>query len=668
MFKKLVANLPFNPSLINQIGFYSDRLRQEKSVRRMSFVFMAMAMVVQSLAVISPPQKSLASSSTNIMSGLEKKSDILSYYDNPNSNVRAIFSHYNLSRDDIAGLTDEPNVSIFTNDGNDWWTVGQYSLQLRSDVQQVYKDNERTVEYAPGKYVYERQWRAFDIINKNGQNRTAWEGVSAATGQRFWIVQSCGNLTWVGDWTPPPPPPVTPPPVTPPPVTPDPTPPPVIPDPEPELEISKSIDKSGPLAPGDTFTYRIQYRNKIVGSKSATDVKITDQLDFRYMDVVSPKDSSISGTGFLNYLVGSLPYSPETKLLEITVKLKDPLGSGTEVCNEGASAVGTNASKVTSNKACIHVLVLCPFDSTIPNNNPNCTQPKVTCELLDVGLNLSTREASFKTKVTTSNDSLVTINSYVYAFGDENSTTVNSSLLTNEITHVYEPGDFEATVVVNFTAPTESGQTEQQATCSQPISFDEDLPLGQQKLVENITRGLKGEDAIGSKVGAGNELEYTLYTLNSQSYDRTDVTISDYIGDILDYATLDLKALEESGGRFDEQEKKVLWENITIPANAKYETRFKVTMLSPIPATNRPNDQAADYDCVISNLYGDKIELDVACPVVKSLETLPNTGPGTSLLMGTLITGIVGYFFARTRLLHKELNLIRTDYATTGGV
>ena len=61
MFKKLVANLPFNPSLITQVGFYSDRLRQEKGVRRMSFVFMALAMAVQSLAVISPPEKSLSS-------------------------------------------------------------------------------------------------------------------------------------------------------------------------------------------------------------------------------------------------------------------------------------------------------------------------------------------------------------------------------------------------------------------------------------------------------------------------------------------------------------------------------------------------------------------------------------------------------------------------------
>ena len=91
-------------------------------------------------------------------------------------------------------------------------------------------------------------------------------------------------------------------------------------------------------------------------------------------------------------------------------------------------------------------------------------------------------------------------------------------------------------------------------------------------------------------------------------------------------------------------------------------------MLSPIPATNRPNDQAADYDCVISNLYGNKIELDVACPAVKGIETIPNTGPGSSLIMGTFVTAVVGYLFARSRLLSKELNLVRTDYANSGGM
>ena len=149
MFKKLVANLPYNPSLINQVGFYADRLRQENSIRRLSFIFIALAMVVQTIAVINPPEKSLVSASSHLMNGLQTKSDILAYYDSSNSQTRDIYSHYNISRADIAALTNTPNDNIFTNDGNDWRTVGLYSLNQRTDVKQVYKDNEKQLNTHP---------------------------------------------------------------------------------------------------------------------------------------------------------------------------------------------------------------------------------------------------------------------------------------------------------------------------------------------------------------------------------------------------------------------------------------------------------------------------------------------------------------------------------------
>lgn len=645
MFKKIVANLPFNPGMINQIGFYADRLRQEKSIRRLSFVFMALAMAVQSLAVISPPEKSLAASTTHLMNGLQTKTDILAYYDNPATNVKAIFSHYNLTRDDIVSLTNTPNYTIRSNDGNNWWTVGTYSLDLRTDVAQVYKNNERTVQYSPNQYVYERQLRSFDIRNPYNTYR-AWQGVSKATGQTFWIIQSCGNITWVDNWQ-----------------TPQPE-----PEPNPELEIRKSADKTGTLKPDDTFTYRVEFRNKKIGSTAATDAVITDKIDVEHLDLVSPKGLNMSADGSFSYPVGNLKYSQEFKILEITVRIKNPIASGTEVCNIGASIRATNAPTVTSGKVCQTVIVPCPYDSTIDTNNENCIRPKLDCELLDIGLNLAKREATFRTKVTSSNDRLITINSYEYDFGDGQTKSVSSNEFTNEVTHIYESGEFDASVVVNFTAPTESGQTAQQADCTQKIEFEEENPLGQHKTVENLTQGLKGNDAINSKVSAGDELEYRLQTLNSNNYERTGVVISDYIGDLLDYATLDIATLEADGGRYDEQNKKVIWENITIPANSKLETRFKITMLDPIPATNRPSTQGSDYDCVISNIYGNEVSMEVACPAVKSIETIPNTGPGTSLLIIGFGTAIVGYFFARARLFNKELDIIRTDYAITGGM
>src|SRR3989344_2513010 len=69
MFKKLVSNLPFNPSLINQISFYARRLHREASIRRLGFVFIAMAMFVQIFAIVAPPKPTLARVGNDLIPG-----------------------------------------------------------------------------------------------------------------------------------------------------------------------------------------------------------------------------------------------------------------------------------------------------------------------------------------------------------------------------------------------------------------------------------------------------------------------------------------------------------------------------------------------------------------------------------------------------------------------
>jgi len=651
MFKKLVANLPYNPSLITQVGFYADRMRAEKSIRRLSFVFMALAMTVQSLAVISPPERSLAYSNNYVISGLNTKQDILDAYDNPDGDVKAIYTRFNLSRGDIASLTDKPNVTIRSNDGNDWWTIGRSSLWGFNNVNNVYKQNQVEVKYrgsgtpTPGTdaSVYARQLRAWDIRNPFNTYK-AWEGISDATGQKFWILQDCGNITWVGEWE-------------------DPTP---QPEKKPELHFKKTIGEApSTLKPGDSFTYRLEYRNKKIGT-TAKDAVITDELQTDKFDVVSPQGLNISN-GFLKYPVGDLVGSEKNQYLELTVRLKDQLNSPEQICN-AARLTSSNAG-VKNSKACTTVITPCPYDSAISKtNNKNCVEPVVKCQLVDVAINRSTREVTFKTIFNSSNEASTTVKSYNYDFGDGETSSAQSSEFSNTVSHTYEPGDFEATVTVTYRTLGQEQTTDQQQTCSIKIDFEEDQALGQQKTVENITKDLVGADALNSKVSPGDVLEYTLFTLNSQNYERTGVEVSDYIGDILDYATLDLEALAAEGGRFDEDTNKVIWEGVVIPAKSKIGNTFRVQLLNPIPATNQPSAVSTDYDCVISNSYGNDINLNVQCPLVKGIETIPNTGPGTSLLMIGGATMVVGYFFARSRLLSKEIDIIRTDFVATGGV
>mgnify|MGYP000563134304 CR=1 FL=1 len=450
---------------------------------------------------------------------------------------------------------------------------------------------------------------------------------------------------------------------------PEPVPEPVVKNPS--LEIRKSISSSttGSTAqPGDTLTYRIEYRNT-VNESVAQNTYIEDQLDTKSFDFVSPDSlkGSISASGFIRHSIDSLQYSTNYNTLEFQVRLKNPLSSPTKVCND-ARIVASNASPANSNEVCINVLTPCPFDPTVADSsNPNCAAPVTVCELLNTAINNAERKATFKASVISSNPAVVTIQGYDYSFGDGTTASFDSNLFMHETMHVYEPGDYSASVTIRYTSPNASGiqEASQTESCVTEISFDEYKPLGQSKTVENITQDLLGEDAINSKVQPGDILEYQLSTLNSQDYERTDILVSDYIGDILEYAEIDTTFLEENGGRFDEETNTVIFENMTIPGNSALESAFRVQLLNPIPATNAVQATGTN-DCTIDNTYGNDISLSVQCPLVKSIESLPNTGPGTSLIAGMGITVIVGYFFARARLMTRELDYIRTDYVTTG--
>ncbi|HKX23606.1 MAG TPA: hypothetical protein VJM46_00050 [Candidatus Saccharimonadales bacterium] len=65
MFRKLVSSLPFSPALVGQLGFYARRLSKEQASRRLGLIFTVLALVVQSLALLSPPESTYAASPTN---------------------------------------------------------------------------------------------------------------------------------------------------------------------------------------------------------------------------------------------------------------------------------------------------------------------------------------------------------------------------------------------------------------------------------------------------------------------------------------------------------------------------------------------------------------------------------------------------------------------------
>ncbi|MET0980434.1 MAG: hypothetical protein ABWX90_04215 [Candidatus Saccharimonadales bacterium] len=195
MFRKIVSNLAFSPALVGQLGFYARRLRKEEMTRRTGLIFIALALVVQSFAVFSPPESANASNADNVIySGIRNKEDLLAIYDRGSDSagrkdIREIYTHFGITRNDIANMT---MGSYNTGDFN-----GQLKSVGRSDWGVPYRTpvavaNSSTTVYTGGFIgTHGKSWPMPALIGKRSIDN-AW----------FAITLDCGNPVYV---VPPPP-------------------------------------------------------------------------------------------------------------------------------------------------------------------------------------------------------------------------------------------------------------------------------------------------------------------------------------------------------------------------------------------------------------------------------------------------------------------------------
>lgn len=182
------------------------------------------------------------------------------------------------------------------------------------------------------------------------------------------------------------------------------------------------------------------------------------------------------------------------------------------------------------------------------------------------------------------------------------------------------------------------------------------------KSAVNITQGLTPEQTQAAPARAGDIIEYSLSAGTTDKIDHKDFVMEDYIGDVLDYATLDPVLLASQGGVYAADTKMVRWSGQTIPAGGELKKVFRVTLKPIIPSTNTPNATATDYDCKMQNGYGNETVIPVECSVLKAAETLPNTGPGATIAAAVGVSVISYYFFMRSRVLGKEIGIIKKTY------
>lgn len=189
--------------------------------------------------------------------------------------------------------------------------------------------------------------------------------------------------------------------------------------------------------------------------------------------------------------------------------------------------------------------------------------------------------------------------------------------------------------------------------------------LQYKKTAANRTQRL--DDANGTTAQAGDVIVYTLQTTNRGKVTVRDYVVNENISDILDYAVV----VDMHGGVKDENNV-VSWPKRNIAAGQSLVQTLTVKIKDPIPDTPISASDEAHYDMVMTNVYGNAVNIKLPPSLIKTTEVavtkeLPNTGPGTSLAVVASITLLMAYFFARNKLFVKELDIVRADYSANGG-
>ena len=632
MFRKLISNLPFSPALVGQLGFYAKRLRKEETTRRVGLIFTALALVVQSFAVFQPPESANASSSNDqIPGGFSKLSEFLSAYDRNTNNLRDQYTSMGITRSEIAAMK---FTSVTSRDG--LYSYGNIPRFSASQGEGSYtfstsSGTKRTIYYRP-----------LSLWEKDNNNQkitySAYVGYSKKFGW-FGILRICGNLVTKK--------------------------PPVIPP----TPVATCTLLQAVVANRKNVTLTGQAATSGGASVKAYNFSVKDKSGKQVFQkrVASSATSASSGS-----------FTLEPGQYQAALSLETSLGTRTS----------TNCTKSFTTTA----TPVCPYNPQLPPDSPNCKAPVAACSNLQLivsnrtlvqmtgqatvaggasvkAYNFSIKSAdgrgAFERRVATSdlrvaldNVVLSTPGSYTAALNLETSTGPQTSTACTKAFTIAKPE------VCQYNPELPVNSPECQPCPDNPELWIKDekcrADFIKTKTANNITQD---KDATKAIAKASDRISYKLSVKNTGERSGTFV-ISDKLNDVLEYATVS----DAGGGNFDKDKKTISWPEITLKPGEEQSRVYTVTMSQQIPASPTGASDSDSYNCIITNTFGNSVNVNVDCPQVKQVEQivtqLPKTGPGENMLFAGVVLAIVTYFYARSRQLKKEVRLIRRDLNT----
>lgn len=546
MFKKLLSNLPFNPSLITQVSFYTKRLKQESTLRKAGFVFVALTLMVQIFATMAPAEASNQCSSNDIIRcGFNTRSEAVQRCNSNTYGFRTIIEYYGVTCGTLANASTQTVAA--TAYGNDLFSMGRNPYRKAGEYPKA----------IPGAGT-------FYLRHLSSWGNTSYKMLVMKTpdGQPFMVMYDCGNIVIQQNYQPP-----------------------SKPEPPAKLKFAKLNDPTGTVKPGDTIKYTLAFTNT-GGTAAFFSVNDTLGPQLEYIDsqygnwIFTQTGQTLKWTNNTPpfYTFGNTDALGTPGFITVRARVKAGTPTGSTVCNTGwlsdVNPATKQVQKTGETTVCNKVIEECPT-GTVAQPNGKC-------------------------------------------------------------------------------APV-------------PPPVNKTPLIVREKKAKNITQNI--QDANGTTANPGDVIEYSLITKNLGDGDSKDtVLLQEELADVLEYADLDMNTL--NGAVFDNDTQTLAWNKpITIKANEVVTKTFRVKVKDPIPQTPRSTSNPGSYDLVMTNIYvNTKIDIKLPGSIQKTTEqantALPNTGPGEALAIGSSLTVIVGYFFARSRLMVKELEFVKQEYTS----
>jgi uncharacterized repeat protein (TIGR01451 family) len=651
MFKRLISNLPFQPSLLSDVVFYTNRLKKEQALRRFGLILVIVGVILQLVVVAFPPQSSLATNTSDIIYGASSKKDVLSAYRNNQdqlgrTDIRAIFNYYGIGE---AQLENASSTTVKDSDGS-------YINTSRSTTK--FADTFIPIDGAIDGGIYEfplSYWRKSEYPN----GYPAITGVSTY-GFRFWVLlKGCGNIVIEKGAK------------------------------KPNIELTKKLVSANEISEGSIASYQINFRN--TGSIAAQNFKLTDYIPtgFTYESHSSTVDLKTSKTRStttwkLDNKSGDL--APSSKWHMVTLNLKATSSSSSQKCNR-VSATASNSTKVeATDSGCVTVAkatcpgtglpipngglsecaVQCPDGSTVPYND-SCSTPQLSCADLDISSTNLWNKKVFVTTITSQSGAKVREVKY-YVDGS----SVGSSSDANNGYRFEYTFDKEDKYKIRSKIVAETGDVQDSQSCSKTQSIVEpdsgSAILVTDKFVRNDTQNIA--DANNTTARPGDKLTYTLTITNQGLAPAKDLALkgeyAEDVRDILEYADI----ININDGKLNKSTDKITWPEVTINPGETVTKTFTVQVKNPLPATPISESNPLSYDYEMHNKYGRLVVVKLPKPASKSIEqtvsTLPNTGPSSTIMATIFLVMVVSYFYYRNRLMVKELRIIQREFQTGG--